>query len=215
MAATAQTSDIDAGAHELQTTEPAARARALVEGGTLQELRRVAGALSGGGEGARLAAKTLHELSLLDPRRPGAVVSRIARHLDLEDEEVVAPCAQVLATVTRVAPAKVAKHSDLLVHTWAAAQPVGREGIVQALVGLCEASVVYQRRLGPHLEQVLLDADLEQLVRWSKALLPTLKGEPYANARTIVESRLSELPREEGRAACATAGVSYRGRPTG
>lgn len=194
---------------------PEGRARALSEAGTLQELRRIAAVLSRGNEEAVQAAQTLRRLADIDPRRLGGVVSRIAQHLALDHVEVVALAGETLALLAQAVPAKVAKHSDAMVQLWPEATSTGRNAIVRTLIGLCEASVVYQRRLGPHLERALAEADLDTLVTWAADLLPVLKGEPYANARAIAEERLADLPRDEGRAACATVGVSYRGRPVG
>lgn len=214
MTASAQrlgTAETDAG----EPASPETRARALSESGSLQELRGIAAGLRNGDAEAVLAAETLRRLADIDPRRMGAVVNRIVPHLALAHPEVVTIAGETLVVLTREVPAKVAKHSDAMLALWPTATPQGRAVMVRILTGLCEASVVYQRRLGPHLERALAEADLEALVEWAAALLPVLKGEPYANARAIAEQRLADLPRDEGRAACATIGISYRGRPVG
>ena len=71
----------------------------------------------------------------------------------------------------------------------------GRDGLVRTFAALCTASVAYQKRLEPSLTTALEGADGKTLLRWSLIVLPALKGEPHARARSVVEARLYRIPR--------------------
>ena len=63
--------------------------------------------------------------------------------------------------------------------------------------------------------QALREADPKALVRWVELILPALKGEPYAQARSIAESRLNEpeLPRPVAQRVAELLGVKLRATP--
>lgn len=184
----------------------------LIAGTERRDLRQLVSALDKGGSDAGVIADALRDVAEREPKLLGPVIGRLARQTRHPDPVVAAACGAILAELCKTSPAKVAKQIDTLTDALSDAGPAARDGIVHTFIALCAASVVYQRRLGGTLSQALAGADMQQLSSWAQLMLPTLKGEPYANAREIVEQRLSDLPRTEGQALCATIGVSYRGR---
>jgi hypothetical protein len=111
-----------------------------------------------------------------------------------------------------VAPAKVAKHLKTLQGSFAQASDAGKDGLVRTFVALCLASVIYQKRLIEVFEQALREADTKTLPRWVELILPALKGEPYAQARTVAEQRMTnpELARPIAQRIADLLGVKLR-----
>lgn len=146
------------------------------------------------------AAKAARVLSAVAETRPAAltpIVDRFVRGLLSENKRVVSASAQALTAIASVAPARVAKRLDELKAAYPKTTDVGKDGIVRSFATLCAASVAYQKRLEPLLKQALAGADPKTLVVWTEAVLPALKGEPHANARAVVEKRLSSIPRSQ------------------
>jgi hypothetical protein len=67
-----------------------------------------------------------------------------------------------------------------------------KDGLVRTFVALCVASVTYQKRLIDSFELALRTSDAQQFPSWAEHILPALKGEPYAQARSVVEKRLHD-----------------------
>jgi hypothetical protein len=103
--------------------------------------------------------------------------------------------ADALPAIARIAPAKVARHLEILKAAYEPAILDGRDGLVRTFAALCTASVAYQKRLEPSLTTALERADGKTLLKWSRIVLPALKGEPHARARGVVEARLYRIPR--------------------
>jgi hypothetical protein len=109
----------------------------------------------------------------------------------------------------------VAKHLKTLQAAFPTAAALSKDGLVRTFVALCVASVTYQKRLIENFELALRTADPEQLPRWVEHILPALKGEPYAQARAVVEQRLNDPQLERGIAqhVADTIGVKLRIAP--
>jgi hypothetical protein len=124
-------------------------------------------------------------------------------------------CAHCLPALARVAPAKVAKQLKTMQAALPDAPEIAKDGLVRTFVALCVASVTYQKRLIDSFELALRTADAQQLPLWVEHILPALKGEPYAQARSVVEQRLPdpELPREVAQRIADFLGVKLRPLP--
>jgi hypothetical protein len=95
---------------------------------------------------------------------------------------------------------------------WPSASQIAQDGLVRTFVALCTASVTYQKRLIDNFERALRNADDKTLPRWVEVILPALKGEPYAQARAVAESRLGDpqLPRPIAQRVADLLGVKLR-----
>lgn len=214
--------DEAAGAGEqsgLQSGQPhgsdaASLAEALVEGtapfGVEHYLEQLV--QGSGGQSDEHAAQVLQELvqrkpELLAPQIEGLVA------LLASARTVAAMCAaHCLPVLARVTPAKVAKQLKTLQAALPTAPPIAKDGIVRTFVALCVASVTYQKRLIDSFELALRTAPPDQLTAWVEHILPALKGEPYAQARGVVERRLPdpELPRDVAQHIADFLGVKLR-----
>ncbi len=141
------------------------------------------------------AARLLHELVDHKPELVVGLAEKFARGLTSKHKRVVQTSADALPAIARIAPAKVARHLELLKNSYEPAILDGRDGLVRTFAALCTASVAYQKRLEPSLTTALEKADGKTLLRWSRIVLPALKGEPHARARGVVEARLYRIPR--------------------
>lgn len=141
------------------------------------------------------AARVLHELVDHKPELVVSLAEKFARGLTSKHKRVVQASADALPAIARIAPAKVARHLELLKSSYEPAILDGRDGLVRTFAALCTASVAYQKRLEPSLTTALERADGKTLLRWSRIVLPALKGEPHARARGVVEARLYRIPR--------------------
>lgn len=144
---------------------------------------------------ATLAARVIEEVARRKPDLAAPYVERLARLLTSERARVARACAAVLPEVARVAPAKVAKHAGAFRAAYDGASETARDAMVRTWAALCTASIAYQARLVEGIEHALDGAPPKTLARWAELALPALKGEPYAQARAVVERRLGELPR--------------------
>lgn len=163
-----------------------------------------------------LASKVIEEVANLKPELLSPYIERLVTALGSERSRVAQCSAHTLPILARVAPAKVAKHLGTLQSSFSSASEIARDGLVRTFVSLCLASVTYQKRLIEVFEHALRDADPKSLVRWVELVLPALKGEPYAQARTVAEQRLneSELPRPVAQRVAELLGVKLRALPS-
>jgi hypothetical protein len=162
-----------------------------------------------------LASKVLEEVANQKPELLAPHIERFVSGLGSDRPRVAHCSAHALPILARVAPAKVAKHLATLQASFGSASEIARDGLVRTFVSLCLASVTYQRRLIEVFEQALREADPKALVRWVELILPALKGEPYAQARSIAEARLNEpeLPRPVAQRVAELLGVKLRAIP--
>jgi hypothetical protein len=165
-----------------------------------------------GGPKATLAAKTLGDIAgrrieLLTPQ-----VDKFAKTIASKNKHVAQAAADALPGLARVAPARVARHLELLRASFAEASLTGKDGLVRTFAALCTASVAYQKRLEPVLTTALGEAEGKVLLRWSQVVLPALKGEPHARARAVVEERLDRIPRAYAQQIADFLGIKLRTR---
>jgi hypothetical protein len=161
---------------------------------------------------ATQSARVLGEIVIIKPEALSSYVDRFVAGLRSDNKRVVATSAQALPAIAQVAPARVAKHLERLKQGFEDLSEVGQGGIVHTFANLCSASVAYQKRLEPVLKLALRGADGKILVEWTKTVLPALKGEPHANARAVVESRLPNLDRAHAQAIADFLGIKLRPR---
>ena len=161
---------------------------------------------------ATRAARVLHELVPLKPSLLSPHVEKFARGITSKHKRVVQTSADALPAIAKKAPARVAKHLDTLKESFEPANETGRDGLVRTFANLCTASVAYQKRLEPVLTLALEGCDGKTLARWSEIVLPALKGEPHARARTVVEDRLDRIPRAIAQQIASRLGVRLRVR---
>lgn len=162
-------------------------------------------------QAARVLEETLaHKPQLLAPH-----VERLVRLLGAERTRVAQCAARALAELARVTPAKVAKHLDTLAGSWNGASAIGKDARVRTFVALCLASVTYQRRVIDVFQLALREADAKALPQWAELILPALKGEPYAQARAVVERRLGDgaLPGPAAQRLALLLGIKWRALP--
>lgn len=159
---------------------------------------------------ASQAARVMEEVVALKPELAAPHIERLVRLLTSENARVVQACATTLPLLTRVAPAKVARHLERLRTGYDAATDVAKDGMVRVFVALCVASVAYQKRVIDVLEAALSRTDPKTLQRWTELVLPALKGEPHAQARAVVEQRLPEIPRPQAEKIAEFLGIRLR-----
>jgi len=165
-----------------------------------------------------LALQAAHTLSELADQKPELLpphIEALIAALHAERAAVAQSAARSLPILARVAPAKVAKHLKTMQAAFANASELARDGLVRTFVALCIASVTYQKRLIDNFEFALRTADAAQLPGWVEHILPALKGEPYAQARSVVEKRLYDpaLPRPVAQHVADLIGVKLRAIP--
>jgi HEAT repeat protein len=158
------------------------------------------------------AARVIEEVGSVKPALLAPHLERLIGALSSEHTRVAQAAAQALPQLARVAPAKVARHLPTLQAALQAPSPIAQDGLVHTLVALCLASVTYQRRLIESFERALREADDKALPRWAEAILPALKGEPYAQVRAVVERRLGDpqLPRPVAQRVADVLGIKLR-----
>lgn len=186
-------------------------AEAIVAGSPEHNLATHANALSDGNKNTTaLAAHVLDEIMARKPELAAPHIERIIRLLSSDNTRVAQSCANALPELARVAPAKVAKHLPKLSAAFEAGSEVTQEGVVRTYAALCVASVAYQKRLIELMESALRGAEPKTLQRWTEIILPALKGEPHAQARAVVESRLYDLPRPLAQKIATFLGIKLR-----
>jgi len=192
----------------------AATAEQLIENKATQQIAEHAGQMLDDGHPttATQSARVIGEIVARKPEVVAPLVDRFVSGITSGNRRVVQTSAEALPAIAKVAPARVAKHLEKLKPAFSNASDVGKDGLVRTFAALCAASVAYQRRLEPVLKQALGEAGSKILVEWTKAVLPALKGEPHANARAVVESRLADIQRAHAQQIADFLGIKLRVR---
>jgi len=137
-------------------------------------------------------------------------VDKLVAGVCSKQKRVVQTSADALPLLSRISPARVAKHLPRLNEAFDETNAIGKDGLVRTFAGLCTASVAYQARLEPVLTKALEQADGKTLLNWSQVVLPALKGEPHARAREVVEQRLYRIPRSSAQKIADFLGIRLR-----
>lgn len=156
------------------------------------------------------AAKTLEDVLAIKPDLLVGTVDRMVHVVSSEQRRAAQTAALVLPAIARIAPARVARHLPLLTDRFPICSDVGKDGLVGTFAALCTASVAYQKRLESVLEVALSSAEPKTLQRWAEIILPSLKGEPHARARSVVEDRLPTIPRQFAQPIATFLGIKLR-----
>lgn len=156
------------------------------------------------------ACKTLDDILAAKPELLVGLVDRFVVLVGSPQKRTVQSVAHALPVMARLAPARVARHLQTLTERFTETNEVGKDGLVSTFAALCMASVAYQKRLEPVLELALSTADPKTLQRWAEIILPSLKGEPHARARSVVEGRLPSMPRPLAQPIAAFLGIKLR-----
>lgn len=161
---------------------------------------------------ATKAARVVHEIVNEKPELLVSHVEKFARGLTAKPKRVVQTSADALPAIAKISPARVAKHLTTLKGAFEPTLADGKDGLVRTFANLCTASVAYQKRLEPILTHALEGANGKTLLRWSQIVLPALKGEPHARARSVVEDRLDRIPRSIAQQIANNLGFKLRVR---
>lgn len=159
---------------------------------------------------ATQAARVLSEVVAQKPELVVGLVDKFVKGLGSKHKRVVQTSAEALPVIARVAPARVARHLDVLKGSFDDLPDVGKDGLVRTFANLCTASVAYQKRLEPVLTKALQQAQGKTLLAWTETVLPALKGEPHARARAVVEARLYKVPRSVAQPIADFLGIKLR-----
>lgn len=159
---------------------------------------------------ATTSARILDDLLIKKPDLLVAAIDRFAVSVASSNKRTVQTSAAALPVMAKIAPARVARHLPQLTEAFAQTNEVGKDGLVTTFAALCTASVAYQKRLEPVLELALSTADPKTLLRWAEIVLPSLKGEPHARARAVVEARLPAMPRAMAQPIASLLGIKLR-----
>lgn len=159
---------------------------------------------------ATAAARVLSEISERKPELLTPIVDKLVASLTTKRKRVIQTAADALPLLSRISPARVAKHLSRLNEAFDETTVVGKDGLVRTFAGLCTASVAYQARLEPVLTRGLEQADGKTLFAWAQVVLPALKGEPHARAREVVEQRLYRIPRSSAQKIADFLGIRLR-----
>jgi hypothetical protein len=198
-----------AAAEPTTAPELSAGAAAILAGNEGQLLQHVQ-ALEQEGRAASLAGRVVEEVIQHKPQLGAPHIARLVKLLVNGPARGAQTAAVTLPTLAKVAPAKVARHLDVLREGFGAASEPAKDGMVRVFIALCVASVAYQRRVIDVLEKALAGAEPKLLVQWTELALPALKGEPHAQARAVVEQRLYELPKPQAQRIADFLGVKLR-----
>jgi hypothetical protein len=206
-----------AGPDQHPGAEAASLANALVSGTSATSLEQYVEQLAQPQNAANpeQAAHVLEALAQIKPELLTPHIELLVKQLESPNEVVARACAFCLPVLARVVPAKVAKQLKTMQAALPSAPEIARDGLVRTFVALCVASVTYQKRLIDSFELALRTAQPHQLTAWVEHVLPALKGEPYAQARSTVEQRLLEpqLPREIAQRIADFLGIKLRPLP--
>jgi hypothetical protein len=189
--------------------ELSANAAAILGGNDMLLLQSVQ-ALEQEGRAASMAARVVEEVIAHKPQLGAPHIGRLVKILVNGPARGAQAAATTLPVLAKVAPAKVARHLEVLREGFANASDVAKDGMVRVFIALCIASVAYQRRVIDVLEKALAGAEPKLLVQWTELALPALKGEPHAQARAVVEQRLYELPKPQAQRIADFLGVKLR-----
>jgi hypothetical protein len=205
------------GRDQLPDAEAASLANALVSGTSATTLEQYVEQLvqPQATSATTQAAHVLEALAQIKPELLAPYIELLVKHLDSPHIPVAQCCAHCLPALARVTPAKVAKQLKAMQAALPNAPAIAKDGLVRTFVALCVASVTYQKRLIDNFELALRTAQPEQLPSWAEHILPALKGEPYAQARSVVENRLPDpqIPREIAQRVADFLGVKLRPLP--
>jgi hypothetical protein len=210
--------DDDVAASTSATAAPSAEAvalaNALVAGTSPTSLDQYVDQLVRSSDAAH-AARVLEALLQVKPELLAPHIELLVKNLDATQLVVAQCCAHCLPVLARVVPAKVAKQLKTMQAALPVAPDIAKDGLVRTFVALCVASVTYQKRLIDSFELALRTASPTQLPTWVEHILPALKGEPYAQARSVVETRLPDpqLPRDVAQRVADFLGVKLRPLP--
>ena len=189
-------------------------ARAIVESGDAHAIaEHAADLVSGKPTALATGARVLEEVLLRKPEMLVPQIERLVSVVSSPNRRAVQTAAAALPAMARLAPARVARHLPLLTERFATASDIAKDGLVATFAALCTASVAYQKRLEPVLELALSSADAAILGRWAETILPSLKGEPHARARAVVEARLPAIPRAQAQPIATFLGIKLRPAP--
>lgn len=155
-------------------------------------------------------ARVLEEVLARKPEMLVPQIERLVSVVSSPHRRAVQTAAMALPVMARLAPARVARHLPLLTERFSSTSDVAKDGLVATFAALCTASVAYQKRLEPVLELALSSAEPMLLQRWAETILPSLKGEPHARARAVVEARLPVIPRAQAQPIANFLGIKLR-----
>ena len=159
---------------------------------------------------ATTSARILDDLLVKKPDLLVAAIDRFAVTIASPNKRTVQTSAAALPVMAKLAPARVARHLPQLTEAFSLTTDVGKDGLVTTFAALCTASVAYQKRLEPVLELALSTAEPKTLLRWAEVVLPSLKGEPHARARAVVEGRLPSMARPLAQPIATLLGIKLR-----
>lgn len=159
---------------------------------------------------ATASARILEEVLTRKPDMLVPVIDKLVHVVTIGPKRSVQMAAAALPVMARLAPARVARHLPMLTERFAQSSDHGKDGLVSTFAALCTASVAYQKRLEPVLELALSTAEPKTLHRWTEIVLPSLKGEPHAHARAVVEERLNHIPRPLAQPIATFLGIKLR-----
>lgn len=211
----------DASERQVQSSgadaESVAIAEALVAGTSPTNLEQYFEALRQPSQlaASQQAARVIEAVVQVKPELLTPHIDVLVKQLSSSHTHVALCCAHALPVLARVVPAKVAKQLKVMQAALPDAPAIAKDGLVRTFVALCVASVTYQKRLIDSFELALRTGTPEQLPGWVGHILPALKGEPYALARSVVELRLPDpaLPREVAQQVADLLGVKLRPLP--
>jgi hypothetical protein len=159
---------------------------------------------------ATTSARILDDLLVKKPDLLVSAIERFVVSVASPNKRTVQTSAAALPVMAKLAPARVARHLPQLTEAFSRTNEVGKDGLVSTFAALCTASVAYQKRLEPVLELALSTAEPKTLLRWTEIVLPSLKGEPHARARAVVEARLGAMPRAMAQPIAGVLGIKLR-----
>lgn len=189
--------------------ELSAGAAAILGGDEAQLIQHIQ-ALEVEGRAASQSARVLEEVIQHKPLLGAPHIGRLVKVLVNGPARGSHAAAVTLPLLAKAAPAKVARHLELLRESFDKVSDPAKDGMVRVFIALCLASVAYQRRVIDVLEKALAGAEPKTLVQWTELALPALKGEPHAQARAVVERRLYELPKPQAQRIADFLGVKLR-----
>ena len=193
-----------------RTQSAAAIAEAVVEDADENAIDDYLESMGQDTQAADRAARVLEQIARQKPALLAPYIKRLVPLLYSGRDRVANACGIALFELTQVAPAKVAKQLGVFRERFDSASDAARNGTMHIFVGLCRASVTYQRRLQDVLERAVIEVSPQWLLPWAEQLLPTLKGEPYAEVRAHIAARLSELPMPQAQKLANVLGFSKR-----
>ncbi len=159
------------------------------------------------------ASRVIEEWLVKKPEVMVPAIDRLIGCISSPQKRVAQTAALALPIMGRIAPARVARHLPTLTEKFPECTDIAKDGLVATFAALCTASVAYQKRLEPVLDLALSSAEPKTLLRWAEVILPSLKGEPHARARAVVEGRLPEMPRPQAQPIAGFLGIKLRPLP--